>query len=379
MKQSIINDLNYYEVDLIRGFLPKEDPLQELPILFKAWEDIATSLSVLLMTGKLRLALENLPVLDISHLRNEQQIQRAFLLLSVFGNAYVWGGDKTATIIPNTIAVPWCQLAEKLDRPPIVAHASMVLHNWRRLDRNRPIELDNIATLQLFLGGLDEQWFFLTNVAIEAKGAKALASIVEIQKSILTRNIQAVVQHLIVIAEVLTDIYTILLQIPKKCDPYIFYHRVRPWLAGWHEPGIIYEGVSEKPQKFVGGSAAQSSLIQSFDAGLGVKHNGDKEAFFLHSMRSYMPPPHRKFIEALESGPSLRQFVINLKLDYPVLCTLYNDCIQTLENFRKKHMQIAAWYIAGQAPNHQKGTGGTDFTHLLKEVRRDTAEHLISL
>lgn len=374
MNPQVIHDLAYYQVDPVRGFLSKEDPLEFLPTGFEAWERIAAQVGILLMTSQLRSSLEKLTLPDLSRLENERQIRRAFLLLSVFGNAYVWGGEKPATTIPPTIAIPWCDLAEKLDRPPIISYASMALDNWRRLDKSKPIELDNIAALQLFLGGLDEQWFYLTNIAIEAKGAPAILSLVEAQKSVVAGNIEVVAQQLKKIAVVLADMGVILLRIPEKCDPYIFYHRVRPFVASWQEPGVIYEGVSDTPQKYVGGSAAQSSLIQSLDAGLGIKH---QEESFLHKMRSYMPPSHRKFIEALEAGPSVRQFVLSHKQNYPVLCSLYNDCVQALENFRKKHIQIAVSYIARHAPQNARGTGGTDFTNFLQEVKQETAAHLI--
>ncbi len=373
----MIHDLASYQVDSIRGFLPKEDPLEHLPTNFKAWECIASEVSVLLMTGKLRSTLETLTPPNLDHLENEQQIRRAFLLLSVFGNAYVWGGKKPAIKIPHTIAVPWCELAEKIDRPPIICHASMALDNWRRLDKSKSLELDNLAVLQLFLGGIDEQWFYTTNIAIEAKGAPAIVSLVEAQKYVFATNIAGMAEQLQKIAAALADMYAILLRIPEKCDPYIFYHRVRPFVAGWQEPGVIYEGVSDKPKKFVGGSAAQSSLIQSLDAGLGIKHQEERQSY-LHEMRSYMPPGHRKFIEALETGPQIREFVLNRKQNYPYLCELYNNCIQTLDNFRKKHIQIAISYIARQATQNPRGTGGTDFTHFLQAVREETAANLIS-
>jgi indoleamine 2,3-dioxygenase len=326
----------------------------------------------------LRSTLEKLTLPDVSHLQDERQIRRAFLLLSMFGNAYVWGGEQPATTIPRTVAIPWWDLAEKLGRPPIICHASMALDNWRRLDKSKPLDLDNIAVLQLFLGGLDEQWFYATNIAIEAKGAPVLVSLVEAQKSLVTGKMEVVAQQLKKISAVMADMYAILLRIPEKCDPYIFYHRVRPFIASWPEPGVIYEGVSDTPQKFVGGSAAQSSLIQSLDAGLGIKHQQDKSQLFLHKMRSYMPPAHRKFIEALEASPSIRQFVLSHKHDYPVLCDFYNDCIRSLENFRQKHMQIAACYIAQYSHQNARGTGGTNFTRFLQEVKQETADNLIS-
>ena len=46
-----------------------------------------------------------------------------------------------------------------------------------RLDVSQPIALGNIVCLNNFLGGLDEEWFRLVHVEIEARASPALASI----------------------------------------------------------------------------------------------------------------------------------------------------------------------------------------------------------
>ncbi len=45
-----------------------------------------------------------------------------------------------------------------LGRPPVLSYASYALDNWRRIDRKNPIDLGNIALLQNFLGGQDEEY-----------------------------------------------------------------------------------------------------------------------------------------------------------------------------------------------------------------------------
>ena len=50
-----------YEVDPVRGFLPSRDPLARLPAAFDAWEATAAQVSELLLAGRLREALEQLP------------------------------------------------------------------------------------------------------------------------------------------------------------------------------------------------------------------------------------------------------------------------------------------------------------------------------
>jgi indoleamine 2,3-dioxygenase len=129
---------------------------------------------------------------------------------------------------------------------------------------------------------------------------------------------------------------------------------------------------------FVGGSAAQSSLLQSLDAGLGIKHDREKHESYLRQIRVYMPVAHRRFLEALEMGPSIREFVLNNQENYPMLRQHYNECVQAIEHFRKQHMEIAVNYITKQAPQHKQGTGSTNFAHFLREVKQQTTAHLIS-
>ena len=372
-------DLAAYHIDPVRGFLPARDPLERLPAGFDAWERIAPDLPALLMTGRLRSTLEALPLLDVDPLEDEMQVERAMLLLSVFGNAYVWAGPEPARTVPRAVAVPWCRLAERLGRPPIAAHPSTALFNWRRLDRTGPIELENLATLQLFLGGMDEQWFYVTAVVIEAKGAPVLGALVAAQQAVVTGRVDDLAVGLETIAAALVRVFKVLERIPEKCDPYIFYHRVRPYLTGWPEPGVIYEGVGDTPRMCAGGSAAQSPLIQALDAGLGIKHRGSETSPFLMEMRRYMLAGHRRFIEALEAGPSVRQFVLDRAKLSPALGDLYNACIRELDRFRKKHMELAVRYISHQAPSpgEARGTGGTDFMSFLSTARKETGEHMI--
>jgi indoleamine 2,3-dioxygenase len=252
----------------------------------------------------------------------------------------------------------------------------MVLHNWRRLDPDEPISLNNLASLQLFLGGLDESWFYLVTVAIEAAGGAAIAATVAALEAAEAHELNEVARHLESIAEALERMLDTLRRMPEHCDPYVFFHRIRPFLASWPEPGVVYEGVDERPHCFAGGSAAQSSLLQALDAGLGVYHASP----FLREMRNYMPLPHRRLIEALEVGPSLRDCALENKGSYPALVTRYNTCIQLLDSFRQTHLEYSVRYISHQAadPESAKGTGGSAFVPLLSQARKETRANFLA-
>ena len=176
------------------------------------------------------------------------------------------------------------------------------------------------------------------------------------------------------------ELTEILLRTPEKCDPYIFYRRVRPYLTGWPDPGIVYEGVSETPVKLAGGSAAQSSLFQAIDAALGISHEHQDSRPFLLAMRGHMPPKHRSFLETLdEGGHLLRALVMEHRGDHRELGSRYDDAVLALDSFRKTHFEIAVRYITRQAPepHEAKGTGGTELRTFLKKTREETKDKLL--
>jgi indoleamine 2,3-dioxygenase len=159
---------------------------------------------------------------------------------------------------------------------------------------------------------------------------------------------------------------------------------VRPYIHGWKNhpdlpEGVIYEGVAVyggRPQQFRGETGAQSSIVPSLDAMLGVRHRQDALSLYLQEMRTYMPPAHRAFIESLEKRCAVREFVE--RADRPALNAAFNSCAEELEKFRSLHLEYAARYIFHQAQTdpknpHSVGTGGTPFMEYLKKHRDETA------
>jgi indoleamine 2,3-dioxygenase len=382
--------LSDYEIDGDRGFLPAPDPLDRLPNDFSPWEEIGQKLPKLLMSGKVRSFIKDMPVLDATQLRDDRERRRAMVILSFLGHAYVWGEKETASSIPACLAQPWHQLARMLGRPPVLSYASYALDNWRRFDPNRPIELGNIALLQNFLGGQDEEWFVIVHVAIEAKAGPALAAIIAAQRAVIDDQPEAVASQLATIARAVEAMHEILLRMPERCDPYVYFRRVRPYIHGWaNHPslpaGMIYEGVEDfrgVAQSFRGETGAQSSIIPALDAALGIAHAEDILRSYLKEMRDYMPPKHRTFIETVEAEPSLRNCVLRHRALHPRLRDAYNAAVDGIELFRSTHLEYARNYIVKQSQGGKRnptdlGTGGTPFVPYLKKHRAETGQHRI--
>ena len=64
--------------------------------------------------------------------------------------------------------------------PPVATYAGVCLWNFKPLFPGEHIDnLENLSTLNTFTGSLDESWFFLVSVAIEARGAPILPLLLE--------------------------------------------------------------------------------------------------------------------------------------------------------------------------------------------------------
>jgi len=372
------------ELSQARGFLPETDPLQRLPHPFEVWESTALGLPKLFASDHLRRTLENLPPFPLEAIGSDRERERAMVLLSYLGHAYVWGGAKPADILPSRLAVPWHAVAQSLGRPPVLSYSSYALHNFYRLDPAREIECGNIALIQNFLGGIDEEWFILIHVEIERHAAPALAVLhasIDAAENADARSLEALLTQ---VEAAMGRMHATLLRMPEWCDPYVYYHRVRPYIHGWKNhpdlpAGLVYEGVyGGQPQQFRGETGAQSAIVPALDAMLGVTHKEDILRTYLQEMRTYMPPAHRVFIESLEARGPVRDFVHRTARSS--LTAVYDACVDRLYQFRALHLEYAASYIFRQAQTdaknpHAVGTGGTPFMQYLKKHRDETAEH----
>src|SRR5579863_3226592 len=299
-----------------RGFLPLQDPLLRLPAAFDDWEDAALRLPKLLASDQLRSTIADLPAFSTEAISDPRERERAMLLLSYLGHAYVWGGSRPALILPAVLAVPWHKIASSLGRPPVLSYSSYALHNYFRFDPTREIECGNLALIQNFLGGIDEEWFILIHVEIERKAGPAMAALPACIDAAEEGDAERLEALLTQVESSLRAMYASLRRMPEWCDPFIYYHRVRPYIHGWKNhpdlpEGVTYEGVEAyggHPQQFRGETGAQSSIVPALDAMLGVGHKEDVLSTYLREMRAYMPPAHRAFIEALERRESVRPF-----------------------------------------------------------------------
>ena len=374
----------------MKTFLPNKDPLKKYITESRSLqklEHIASELPKLLLTGKVQTTIDGLSknALSIKPLlktNNIQEINLSMVHLSFIAHAYIWGGKKPSKLLPEVVAKPWVEVSNILGRPPILSYASYCLDNWYRIDKKQEISLENVALITNFLGGVDEDWFVTIHVCIEHAAKDAIAAAYEISK-LKSNKDNKLDDGLRRIIMSLREVNSIFSRMPEKCDPYVYYHRVRPFIFGTKDnpdlkKGLIYENqFKNKPQFFRGETGAQSSIMPFLDGALGIYHTKDHLRHYLNEMRDYMPPEHRKIIEEVESISSAKELIDSSKS----LKIKYNKCLEEIRRFRSLHLEFAASYIHKQSQIKNpfgtggstiKGTGGTPFMKYLKKHRDET-------
>ncbi len=363
--------LKTYQVDPERGFLPERDPLDRLGPAFLAWEEAMNELPDRLSRPGVRAWLTHLPEFP-ARLLEPSDCERAFLLLGMLCHAYLHGEEMLTESLPAFLARPWVAIAERLGRPPVLSHASVVLQNWRKIDPNQGFQVENLAPLLTFRQTPDEGWFYMIAAAIEAKGAKAISELAAMLRAAKEDQPELIEETLQEIVAILPELTLLLSRMGEQCDPVVFYQTIRPYLASVR--AVRYEGSEELPVRtYAGGSAAQSSLLQALEAGLGLPHEEPGSANFLRSMRQYMPPAHRSFLSSMER---LAPTFLDMCEEYPQLYALRLQAAQEMKHFRNGHLQLVSRYIVAHQATHgpgQLGTGGTDPLPFLRQLRNDSA------
>lgn len=278
-------------------------------------------------------------------------------------------------------------------------------------------------------GTRDEEWFYLISVALESRGGPIILELLNCMHAANQGDESAVVSSLKQTTQNIGQIGELLGRMSERCDPQIYYHDIRPLLAGTKgmatsglPNGVFFdlgEGQGEWKQ-YSGGSNGQSSLIQLLDIALGVEHRAtgasrgrshevgikSKANGFIQEMRKYMPGPHRRFLEFVEQTANIREYALSSKASARVL-DAYNETVTALSKFRDIHIQIVTRYIimpsksprarhsreskvqnlatacsqASQRATEKPqlcGTGGTDLIPFLKQTRDETKECIAS-
>lgn len=305
------------------------------------------------------------------------------------------------------------QVSSRLELPPVATYAGLNLWNFTSHTTDFT-DLDSIHALHTFTGTEDESWFYMVSVAMEAQGAYIIPIMMQALESVRTRDYATITHALREMSYCIRKLGLLLDRMDEKCDPTIFYHQIRPFLAGSKNMasaglprGVFYPDDVDGRGRWLqlrGGSNGQSSLIQFFDIVLGVEHTsrGGPDApaptppppgkassgppSFHEEVRAYMPGPHRRFLEHATAaaagaartdggggGRGIRDLVSRLPAtematpEQMALRAAFQEATGALGEFRGRHLQIVARYIVIPSRQQQEkrrraadGGGGSE-------------------
>ncbi|KAI0967790.1 Indoleamine 2,3-dioxygenase [Xylaria arbuscula] len=416
--------LDLYALISENGFLPIKQPLRRLPdTYYRQWEQIMDELPDLLKSKTIRSRVDSLEILTTEKLNTEREWQRAYVILCFLTHAYIWGGAVPSEIIPPSIAKPFLQVSNHLDLPPVATYAALNLWNFSSAGDDFT-NIEGLKALHTFSGTEDESWFYVLSVAIEAQGARIIPQMLQATDAIRHKDYEIITDALNSMATCIRQLIQLLNRMSEKCDPMVFYHQIRPFLAGTKNMGaaglpngVLYDegdGIGQWKQ-LRGGSNGQSSLIQFFDLILCIDHTSSsnhqtsegpggvvkpisREPTFHEEVRLYMPSPHRKFLASVSRLDKIKGFVHSAPKSsaQQLLLQSYHNATEAFGDFRQAHMQMVTRYIIvpSRKPSpisssgmnlattslrsysgettELTGTGGTDLIPFLKSTRDDT-------
>lgn len=431
-------------IDIRSGFLPRLPPIRRIELQpWCEWEDALDQAQGLKLglgesldshTASWRQYIrDGLPILSVDEelASDLPLLRRAHLVLAFLVHFYLHSDQVTEdvdqnsipSLVPSTLALPFCAVSQLLDIPPVLTYSDTVLYNWTLINPANGFTPDNVEILTTFTGTKDEEHFYKTSVLIEALGPMCLS----LMRSLLDEALLAdqlsfarISANLSLLASIIDQITIILEKVRDDCQPACFYWLIRPWMNG----GPRQMGPNGPVVNWGGPSAGQSTLIHSLDVFLGIDHRPrstevhttSHEATFMERMAAYMPHHHRNFLNHLAStlGPDSQATIFPQLPDqlthsvrslasaaspHSALFSSYNQAVQSLLKLRAAHSRIALLYVLSQSrvsppldspflPHWEKsrelkktvelGTGGTDLARFLKRCRERTSEAIIS-
>jgi indoleamine 2,3-dioxygenase len=295
---------------------------------------------------------------------------------------------------------------------PVATYAAYNLWNWRPLEEDLDItQPENLVALHTASGSEDESWFFIISNAMEARAGPMIETMLAAIDAVDMDDVDTVIDSLKSFKRSMDSIGGLVERMDERCDPQRFYHEIRPILAGSMNMeaaglpnGVFYDEGDGKGswRRYRGGSNGQSSLLQFCDAVLSVNHA--RCDGFHAEMRQYMPGPHARFLEDVETIANIRSYVESHQED-DALLSAFNNAVAALSTFRDKHIALVTRYIiipsrmgkpagaikrrdiatlstkmAQEEPHTRElvGTGGTKLIPFLRTSRDETIEATVA-
>ncbi|KAL8281171.1 hypothetical protein RQP46_006529 [Phenoliferia psychrophenolica] len=384
-----------FTMSLQRGFLPREDPLAELPSEFAPIESLLNRMTIrqpdgsrgLLAKGEFGPAvLKELnqattdSVLNAITTKKQPLISALFRDFCFLTSAYllepidikfrttgVYGEGRDT--LPYHLAVPLKALADELGHFPFMYASSYALVNYRRvvpggatpekLGDIKSWETDNLRIIRAFEDPEgSEAGFILVHVSMVAYTGQLVSAAEDTLASAAKGDREAFNSSLVALNSAYTDINKTMDTMWGWSRP-IDYLKFRSFIFGsgpkkmnsMFPNGVIYEGVSEEPQYFRGESGAHLPK--------------NELASILRDFRKYRPSAQREYIENLEHRAVDAGVSTFAHADEHSLA-LYIQNLDQIRDIRERHWRFTKEYIIKRS-DHAIATGGSPILEYLPQ------------
>ena len=377
---------NFFEVNHINGFLPKNSPLAVLPKKYNELQVLIDEMPIkkddgtdglLSRRGGIEEAIGNLS--NLKHLVIEEKdvflIQALFRAYSFLTSAYLLAPahfnyietkkyGKAHTVLPSQIAEPFVIVSEKLDVYPFIDyHYSYSLGNFIKIDKSKGYEWENLAMAAKFSGMDDERGFIMLHVDINQHSPELVGSILDYLKADEEKSVNLSLSKCLSAMKKINERRQVMWQASR----WKHYNDFRVFIMGIKGndeifgDGVIYEGVSDKPVQYRGQTGAQDNIIPTADIFTGVigYYPTNDLTKYLLDLRSYRPKCIQNFLSDIKDEMGDNRLFNNLKEseNEEGFCLLL-QILDEIYYFRNGHWQFVQKYIMANT-KYAKATGGT--------------------
>ena len=387
MVRKVYSD-GFFNVNEENGFLPIKEPLRYLPKSYKPLQILIDDLpilknektkGILSFKGEVEKRVAGLTNFRDKVILEKDQfiIQALFRCYAFITSSFILAPahfyflenkkyGKANVFLPKQIAEPFSIVAKKLDVYPFLDyHYAYSLGNYFKIDPKGGLNWENLGMACSFSGMDDERGFIMLHVDINQHSPNLVKSVIDAQNSSSDKHLN----------EALDLCYETMIKINErrqlmwKASRWEHYNDFRIFIMGIKGndeifgDGLVYENVSDEPQKYRGQTGAQDNIIPLMDIFSGIINQYPKNelTYYLKDLRSYRPMCIQSFLEDTRVHFSKKSNSLIERLEQSnnykgilILLLLLDE----IYAFRNGHWQFVQKYIM-QNTVYSKATGGT--------------------
>ena len=377
---------NFFEVNHLNGFLPKESPLAVLPERYDELQVLIDEMPIKKANGQDGLlAIEGAIEDAVKRLKNYKDLvkneddvflnQALFRAYAFLASAYLLAPShfsfqktkkygKAHGVLPSQISEPFVLVSKKLDVYPFLDyHYAYSLGNYVKIDDSKGYEWENLAMAAKFSGMDDERGFIMLHVDINQYSPQLVGSILDFINAKDNHGVNKSLNNCLSSMKNINERR----QIMWEASRWKHYNDFRVFIMGIKGndeifgDGVIYEGVSKEPVQYRGQTGAQDNIIPTADIFTGVinYYPSNDLTKYLLDLRSYRPKCIQNFLSDLKDEMKENRLFSYIKKtnNEEGLCILI-QILDEIYYFRNGHWQFVQKYIMANT-KYAKATGGT--------------------